>query len=138
VQLAIRQKSLLKAGDQVYVKHGTPNFWADGTYVVLGQDAIDFDVALKSIDESSRAAVLVVRHVPLKEHGIQWPAEWMHAPVSEAANNWAEVEKSSDSSGGKYAAEVGKETFQADIAVALGSGRTLSATMDNPVEVLQS
>jgi hypothetical protein len=48
-----------------------------------------------------------------------------------------EVERSSDSSGGKYAAEVGKETFQADITVALGTGRILSATMDNPVEVLQ-
>jgi hypothetical protein len=137
VQLAMRQKSLLKAGDHVYVKHGMPNSWADGTYVVLGQDAIDFDIALKSIDKTSRTAVLVVRHVPPKEHGIQWPAEWMDAPVSDAPNNWVEVEKSSDPSGGKYAAEVGKETFQADIAVALGSGRILSATMDNPVEVLQ-
>jgi hypothetical protein len=137
VQLAMRQKSLLKAGDHVYVKHGMPNSWADGTYVVLGQDAIDFDIALKSIDKTSRTAVLVVRHVPPKEPRIQWPAEWMHAPVSDTPNNWVEVEKSSDSSGGKYAAEVGKETFQADIAVALGSGRIVSATMDNPVEVLQ-
>jgi hypothetical protein len=137
VQLAMRQKSLLKAGDHVYVKHGTPNSWTDGTYVVFGQDAIDFDIVLKSIDKTSRTAVLVVRHVPPKEPGIQCPAEWMRAPVSDAPNNWVEVEKSSDSPGGKYAAEVGKETFRADIAVALGSGRILSATMDNPVEVLQ-
>jgi hypothetical protein len=92
---------------------------------------------LKSIDKTSRTAVLVVRYVPPKEHGVQWPAEWMYAPVSDAPNNWVEVERSSDSSGGKYAAEVGKETFQADITVALGTGRILSATMDNPVEVLQ-
>jgi hypothetical protein len=64
VQLAMRQKSLLQAGDHVYLKHGIHNSWADGTYVVLGQDAIDFDIALKSIDKTSRTAVLVVRHVP--------------------------------------------------------------------------
>jgi hypothetical protein len=137
VQLAMRQKTLLKAGDHVYVKHGLPNSWADGTYVIFGQDAIDFDITLKSIDKTSKTAVLVVRHVPPEEPAIQWPAEWMKAPVSDTPNNWVEVEKSSASSSEKYAAAVGKETFEADITVALGTGRILSATMDNPVEVLQ-
>jgi len=141
VQLAMRQKTLLKAGDHAYVKHGLPNSWADGTYVVMGQDALDFDITLKSVDKTSGTAVLVVRHVPPEESTIQWPTEWMRAPVSDTANNWMEVEKSSDSSGNKpgdkYAAEVGKETFEADITVSLRRGRILSATMDNPVEVLQ-
>lgn len=57
----------------------------------------------------------------------------MKAPVSDTANNWVEVEKS----GEKFAAEVGKETFEADITVDMATGRILSATMENPVEVLQ-
>jgi hypothetical protein len=137
VQLAMRQKTLLKAGDHVYVKHGLPNSWGDGTYVVRGQDVVDFDITLKSVDKISKTDVLVIRHVPPEESAIQWPAEWMHAPVADTPNNWVEVEKVSDSSGDRYAAEVGKETFEADITVALGTGRILSATMDNPVEVLQ-
>jgi len=133
VQLATKQKTLEKAGDHSYVKHNAPNSWADGKYVVVGQDAIDFDITLKSIDKAAKTALLVVRHVPPKEPAIQWPAEWMRAPVGDAPNNWLEVEKSGD----KYAAEVGKETFEADITLALATGQILSAAMDNPVEVLQ-
>ena len=35
-----------------------------------------------------------------------------------------------------HTAEVGKETFEADIKLALPTGRILSASMDNPVDVL--
>jgi hypothetical protein len=130
VQLAMRQKSLLKAGDHVVVKHGLPNSWADGTYIVTGQDAIDFDITMQSMDAG--AATYVIRHVPPAEMKIKVPVEWMKAPVADAANNWVEVEKTSD---GKYLAEVGKETFEVVIQLGVPSGRILSASMDNPVEV---
>jgi hypothetical protein len=133
VQLAMRQKTLEKPEDHVSVKHNVPNSWADGTYVVVGEDAVDFDITLKSVDKVAMTALLVVRHVPPREPAIQWPAAWMQAPVSDTANNWVEVEKTGD----KYAAEVGKETFEADITVGLATGRILSAAMDNPVDVLQ-
>lgn len=131
VQLAMRQETLAKPGDHVSVKNGSLNSWADGTYVVLGQDAIDFEITLKSIDK--KTAVVVVRHVPPAEPAIQFPADWMKAPVADTANNWLEVEKTGD----KYAAEVGKETFEANITLDVATGRILSATMENPVEVLQ-
>jgi hypothetical protein len=37
--LATRQGSLAKPGDHFYFKSGTPNSWADGNYVITGQDS---------------------------------------------------------------------------------------------------
>ena len=134
VQLAMHQQNLTHAGDHVLVKHGAPNSWADGTYVILGQDSIDFDITLESIDETAQTASVIVRHVPPAQMQIKFPAPWMLAPVGSSPNNWIEVEKNS---AGKFAAQVGMETFLANIKLSLATGRILSASMDNPVEVLQ-
>jgi hypothetical protein len=132
--LSMSQKELVHAGDHVYVKNGTPNSWADGSYVIFGQDSIDFDITLLSIDPSAQIATLVVRHLPPAQSQIKFPAAWMQEPVGQSLNNWAEVQKGQD---GKFAAQVGRETFEAHIKIALASGRIVSATMDNPVEVLE-
>jgi hypothetical protein len=134
VKIAMNQKGLMRAGDHAYVKFGAPNSWADGTKVVVGQDAIDFSVLLQSIDPATQIATLVVRHVPPEQPQIKLPARWMTTPVSASQNNWVQVEKGSD---GKYVAGVGQETFDVEIKVALATGRILSATMDNPVEVME-
>lgn len=133
MQLAMNQPKLVHAGDHVYIKHGTPNSWADGTYTVFAQDAIDFDITLKSINHAERVATLIVRHVPPAHPQIKLPVVWMRTRVSDTPNNWSEVEKSPD---GNYTAEVGKETFVDEIKIALPSGRILSASMANPVQVL--
>jgi hypothetical protein len=39
------RQNLLRSGDHVLVRHGKPNSWADGNYILFGQDAIDFDNA---------------------------------------------------------------------------------------------
>jgi hypothetical protein len=57
----------------------------------------------------------------------------MKAPVAGTPNNWVEVEKSGD---GKFSAEIGKETFDVRLSIA-ADGKILSATLDNPVEVLE-
>jgi hypothetical protein len=132
VQLAMRQKNLVQAGDHVYVKHGVPNSWADGTYTVFGQDSIDFDITLTKVDAIAREATLMIRHVPPAEGQITYPAAWMAAPVGRLPNNWVEVEKGQ----GKYSAEVGEETFAVTIKLSIPSGRILSAEMDNPVDIL--
>jgi len=134
VQLAMNQPALIRAGDHVYMKHGTPNSWADGTSTLLGQDAIDFDLTLQSINHVEHFATLIVRHVSPQHPQVKLPADWMRTPVSDSANNWVEVEKSSD---GKYIAEVGKETFVDEIKISLPSGKIISASMDNPVQVLE-
>jgi hypothetical protein len=132
--LTMRQTELVHAGDHVYVKNGAPNSWADGTYVVFGQDAIDFDITLQSIDQAAKVATVIVRHVPPAQPQIKMPAAWMLSPVGESPNNWVEVEKGQN---GKFTAAVGRETFEAMIKISMDTGRILSATMDNPVDVLE-
>jgi hypothetical protein len=132
LKIAMNQKGLVRAGDHVYFKYGAPDSWADGKRVLLGQDAVDFDITLQSVDRAAQTATLVVRHVPPAQPQIKFPAAWMSAPVSGSANNWVQVEKAAD---GKYVAGVGHETFSVAIKVDLQSGKILSATMSNPVEI---
>jgi hypothetical protein len=131
VKIAMNQR-LVRAGDHAYFKYGVPKSWADGTRVVVGEDSIDFDVTLESIDQKAQTATLLVRHVAPAQPQIKLPAAWMSERVGNAANNWVQVEKGRD---GKYVAGVGEETFNVEIKIALATGRILSATMDNPVVV---
>jgi hypothetical protein len=128
--LANKLSQLHSVGDHFYFPHGTPNSWADGNYVLLGQDSIDFDFTLAD-STADGVSTIVVRHVPPANPQIKLSTEWMKAPVSDTPNNWVEVEKSGD----KFAAEVGKETFDVRLKVAK-NGKLLSATMENPVDVL--
>jgi len=132
VQLAMRQPGLMKAGDHVVVAHGVPNSWADGAYTLLGQDSIDFDLTLFSLDARSGVATLVVKHVPPKSPHIRLPAPWMAVPVGAGKNNWVQVQKTGPE---QFIAGVGRESFEAVIRVSLVSGSILSATLDNPVLV---
>lgn len=131
--MANRLKKLSHAGDHFYFKRGTPNSWADGNYVLLGEDSIDFDFTLKDVNQTDKIATLLVRHVPPEKPEINIPVEWMRPPVADTPNNWVEVEKRPN---GKYLAEVGKETFDVQIKVSLANGKILSAKIDNPVEAV--
>jgi hypothetical protein len=131
--LANRLNKLSHAGDHFYFQRGTPNSWADGNHVLLGEDSIDFDLTLKDVNQADKVAILLVRHVPPEKPEIKIPVEWMRPPVADTPNNWVEVEKRP---AGKYLAEVGKETFDVQIKVSLANGKILSATIDNPVELV--
>lgn len=130
-QLAMRQSGVRHQGDHVYVKHGRPNSWADHVHTTVGEDAIDFEIMLKSLDIPGNSATLVVKHVPPAAPQIKIPANWMRAPVADMPNNWVQVRKE----GEKYVASVGQETFTDTVHVSLRDGRIASATMENPVEV---
>lgn len=133
--LAIGQHSLTHAGDHAYVKFGVPSSWADGTYVILGEDSIDFDLTLKELNAASQTATLLVRHVPPLQPNVKLPAPWMQTPVADTPNNWVDVK--GKNSAGKYVAQVGKETFDVQIKVSLKDGKILSATIDNLVKTRQ-
>lgn len=120
------------AGDHFYVPNPQPSSWADGTRVLTGEDLIDFDVTLQSIDPAAHTALLVVHHVPPPHGNLPLTAAWMQAPVADAPNNWVEVTKTPD---GKFQAGVGKETFDVELTVDTTDGKILSATMENPVIV---
>jgi len=132
--MALRNPGLKAAGDHVYVKWGGPNSWAAGEGLILGEDSIDFDLTVQSVDHRKETATLLVRHVPPPDPKIHFPAEWMHTPVADTPNNWVEVGKNA---AGGYRASIGKETFDDLIVVSLTDGRILSASMDNPVQVLE-
>jgi len=129
-----RNGRLAHPGDHYYFKHGAPNSWADGNYVTLGQDSIDFDATLTAVNADDATLRVTVRHVPPEKPQISLPVEWMRAPVADTPNNWVEVSKMPE---GKFAAAVGKEVFDVQLKVSLKDGRILSGSIDNPVEVME-
>jgi hypothetical protein len=123
---------LARAGDHVRFPRNAPSSWADGQSIIVGQDAVDFDITLVSLDSASSLARLRVLHVPPAAQSIQFPASWMRTPLFDTPNNWLQVAKASDTG---YVAGVGRETFAVDLAVSLADGRIVDATMDNPVDL---
>lgn len=130
LMLAIHTGQLRKPGDRFLFPNPTASSWADGTRVLIGESAIDFDVHLTSIDRTRDVATLLVKHVPPSAPKIRTPADWMREPVADTPNNWVQVRRTPDA----YIAAVGKETFDVTLTVGLSTGRILSATMDNLVE----
>jgi hypothetical protein len=137
--LATRQGSLAKPGDHFYFKSPTANSWADGNYVITGEDSIDFDITLTAVDPAAHVATLVVRHVVPAQPQIRISVDWMKPPVAGTPNNWTEIHRNfaSQSDADKYVAAVGKETFDVEMKVSLLDGKIISGTIDNPVEVLE-
>ena len=133
LQLAIKQPKLISPGSHVLFPRAAPNSWADGKIVLIGEDAVDYDITLTSVDTAAQIAVVTVRHVPPPNPQIHLPASWMHQPVGDTSNNWVQLMKAADG----YVASVGKEIIYVRITVSLANGRILSATMDNPVQVLE-
>ena len=133
--LANKLGVLKKAGDHFYCRNPMPpSSWADGTHVLVGADAIDFDLTLKSVDSASGTAVLEVKHVPPHDSSLPLKAEWMKPPVAAGPNNWVQIKKDAD---GRYEAGVGSETFTVEITVSLADGHIESATLDNPVITIE-
>ncbi|HLK65870.1 MAG TPA: hypothetical protein VKU19_20675 [Bryobacteraceae bacterium] len=127
--LATKVGKLTRAGDHFYQKVGVPASWADGDNVVLGEDSIDFDITLTSIDESAKIATLLVQHVPPEQPQVRLPATWMRDPVADTPNNWVQVTRKD----GRLVAAVGKETFDVRMEVSIVDGKILSGTIENPV-----
>jgi len=136
VDLAVAKErgSLRRVGDHFHVAHGAPATWADGHYILKGEDSIDFDVALEALDADQQVATLVVRHVVPVQPQISFVADWMRNPVADTPNNWMQVSKQQD---GRYIGAVGKELFDARVRIDLRNGRILGATLHNPVEIIE-
>ncbi|MGC1414020.1 MAG: hypothetical protein WA817_01970 [Candidatus Acidiferrum sp.] len=132
--LAAKSDKLANPGDHFYVKRGTPNSWADGNYVLIGEDSIDFEINLKAINRPDNTATILVRHVPPEKPEVNLPAEWMRKPVADSGNNFVQVQKTKD---GKYLATVGKETFNVEIKSSLIDGKILSAKLDNRLVAIE-
>jgi hypothetical protein len=132
--LAVKTGKLAHEGDLFYFKRGTPNSWADGSYVLAGEDSIDFDFTLKDVKFSDKTATLIIRHVVPEKPEVTLPAAWMSKPVADTPNNWVEVERTKN---GKFLAAVGKETFDVEMSLSLETGKILSGSLDNTVETIE-
>lgn len=126
--LAMKAK-LVQPGQTSYVSGTTPNSWADGQRVLLGQDAVDFSFTLESVNPVEHTETLLIRHVPPPTLHVQQPAKWMHEPTSAKPNNFVQVSKDGEG----FSAETGKETFDVRLVMDTRDGRILSATIHNPV-----
>ena len=127
------QPKLVQLGKTAYVSRTTPNSWADGQRVVLGEDLVDFALKVVAISPTEHTETLLIQHVPPPALHIQLPVKWMQAPASDAPNNFVQVTKQGDD----FVADIGKETFDVRIIVDTLDGRILSAALHNPV-VLQT
>jgi hypothetical protein len=132
LKLAASQSAIAKRGDHVYLALGIGGSWADGTRTIVGRDAVDFDVTLEELSRDQ--ATVVVKHLAPAAEKLELPAAWMRDPVGDRPNNWVDVTKTTD---GRYRARVGQETFRVDMTISSLDGRLLSATMDNPVDVVE-
>lgn len=123
--LIIRKASTLqKSGDHIYLNTAVASSWG------AGQDCLDFNVLLSSVDHYTQVAQIVVSHLPPSKICITPPAQWMTEQVTDSPNNWYNIENEN----GKWLASTGKETFDVQQVIDISNGKTLSATMDNPVE----
>jgi hypothetical protein len=127
--LAQKVGQFQKLGDHLYYEHGAPSAWADGSFIVVGEDSIDFDITLTDLDQAAKTATLLIRHVPPKKPQIKIPVEWMKAPVADCPNNWVNVVHAGD----QYVAQIGKETFDVKLTIGLTDGKILAGSIDNPV-----
>jgi hypothetical protein len=127
--LALHQGRLHRPGDRFQFSSDVNGSWADGTFVVVGESAVDFDISLVSVDVGRGVAVLLINHIPPRESKIKIGANWMRIPVADTPNNHIQVRKTNEG----YQASVGKETFDVELHVALADGKILSASIYNPV-----
>jgi hypothetical protein len=132
--LAAKFNQLLKPGDHFYFANPTVPSWADGQRVIVGEDAIEFDMTLKSVDAAKGIAELEVRHVPPPQARIHLAASWMQAPQPGQVNNWVQVMRTGD---GQYLAAVGQEYFDVQLTISLADGRILHGAMRNPVDTME-
>jgi hypothetical protein len=127
--LLAMQSKLVQPGQTAYVSRTTPNSWADGQRVLLGQDVVDFSLKVETVNPAEHTETLLIQHVPPPALQVQLPAKWMQEPTSAGPNNFVQVSKRDDG----FTAEVGKETFDVRLVVDARDGHILSAAMHNPV-----
>ena len=127
--LLAMQHKLVQPGQTAYVPRTTPNSWADGERVLLGQDVVDFSLKVEGVNTAEHTETLLIQHVPPPVLHVQLPASWMQEPTSAKPKNFVQVSRQGDG----FIAEVGEETFDVRITVDTRDGHILSAAMHNPV-----
>jgi hypothetical protein len=124
-----KKLKLANVGQNAYFESGKANSWANGVQVIVGEDAIDFDLTLVSANPKDHTAEFLVKHVPPKQQRLKLQASWMETPVRTLPNNWVQVMKS----GAGYVAQVGMEMFEVHLIIDTRDGKIVEAKIHNPV-----
>ena len=127
-QLALRAGLLRNAGDHGEVKSPVSRQWEGG------EDCVDFQVSLTSVDAAADVATLQVERVPPAEGCIQPPAPWMVQSVTGVPNNWYQVKQD----GARWRAQTGEARNHDQIQLVLSTGAIRSATLSSPVELVSA
>jgi hypothetical protein len=126
--LGVKAK-LMQPGQNAYVSRTTPNSWADGQRVLLGEDVVDFSISMESSSPAEHTETLLIRHVPPPALHVEQPAKWMQESALAKPNNFVQISKEGDD----FVAETGMETFDVRLVLDTRDGSILSAEMHNPV-----
>ncbi len=121
------QANLTQPGQSTYISRATPNSWADGQRVLVGQDAVDFSIKIEATDPGEHTETLLVKHVPPPALHVLLPAKWMQG--QSAPPNFVQVSREGEG----FNAETGKETFDVRLVVDSRDGHIISAALHNPV-----
>jgi hypothetical protein len=127
--LLAMQAKLVQPGQTAYVARTTPNSWADGQRILVGQDVVDFSLKVENVNPAEHSETLLIQHVPPRALHVQLPAKWMQEAVSAEPPNFVQVSRTGDG----FTAEIGKETFDVHLVVDTRDGQIISAAMHNPV-----
>jgi hypothetical protein len=131
-KLAAAQAGVRNPGDSIRLPLGVGGSWADGQSVLLGKDAVDFEIKLLALTPDR--ATVQVRHVPPHSDKLDLPTDWMREPVGQGPNNWVEVVSRPDR---HYRARIGSESFDVELQISRPDGRLLAVAMQNPVDVVE-
>jgi hypothetical protein len=132
LQLVQKNWDIKKDGDNFYLKDSKSNSWADKTYLVQAEDAIDFSMSVLKRDEEAKTLEILIKHVPPEKESIKLKADWMKKPIGHRPNNWLQVKKLSAK---KFAVSVGKEIIEVKIKLDLLYGKIIDASLDNTIEI---
>ena len=129
-----RTQGLSHVGDHALFERDRPNSWANGTRLLVAQDAVDFDLTLEKA--SAHTATFHIRHLPPRQLRIATPAPWMKTPVFDTPNNWVQVSHQTghDLANATYVTDLGRETFDVHITLDTRDGKILSASLDNQID----
>ncbi|MFC1745855.1 hypothetical protein ACFL35_17820 [Candidatus Riflebacteria bacterium] len=121
----------LENGYPIVFPFNKKSSWADGQFIILGEDCIDFRVTFQN--NKKNKPLLRVEHIaPESNLDINLPEKWMNVPIGQGKNNWVQIAKMKNMFGVSY----GYEYFDVHIYIDPEDGKINYASMYNPVERL--
>ncbi len=133
-RLFLTKMKELELGQPIHIPYNKPSSWADGEFLLIGEDCIDFKLTFQ--EQTLNKALMRVEHFPPSENlKINLPEKWMQDVFPNGKTNWIQISKI-PGKGEKLFVSYGYEYFDVHIYIDTKDGKILSANMYNPVEIM--